>query len=1076
MSKCTPFVRSHPAVPSAGLRVLLITVLFLSFTVSASAAPVLNAREPAPSPDGSRIVVSYMGDLWIVSSGGGTAQRLTVHEAFDDQCVWSPDGKSIAFTSDRDGNGDVYVIPAEGGAPKRLTWHSSWDSVNGWTRDGSGVLFTSYRDSLESELYEVSVEGGLPTRVVADRAFNVSVSPDGRWIAYARGRTPWWRKHYQGSASRDIWIRSYDGGESVKLVGSPIDEGRPMWGADGKTLYFTAEDDAGVANIWRISLDIPDEREDRMPSVTGGPEQITRHEHDGVQAARISEDGRTIVYEWDAGVWRLSVPDGAPEEVPIDAPSDLKWNEERRLTLSGQATEFVFSPDEDELAIVVRGEVFVCPFKDGDAGTARRVTKTAAREKDIAWMPDGETLLYASDRSGNYDLYSVTSVDDDEPDLSKALKVEEVRLTESEDDEFAPMPSPDGERIAFLKGDKYLWAMAPDGSDPARLLPEAEILHVDWSPDSRWIAFSRTTMGHKEDIFILPSDGGEARNVTEHPNDDFQPRWTSDGERLSFASRTDEGQYFIKYAWLDRDDYWMSDEEREEKAEEESSEDAEDGEEEDGAEPVVEVKIDFEGLNERIETVMTMRGGYDFFAQTPDGDYFAFRSPALGSSDLWLVDREGNHLEQICEGGCDPEELTWSADGTTCYYITHGGSIASFSIDPDSGGVTGRGGIGFSVSMTVNTAEERKEMFNEAWRLLWNGFYDPEFHGVDWKAVRDKYEPLALAAYTEEEFRMVVREMIGELSASHLGIYRYGGGGASTGRLGVYHDEGHDGPGIRVRKVIADGPAEREGIEPGEYILAIDGTEIAAGENYYRLLDATTGEETLLEIASSVTGKDRREVRLRPLGAWTLRDLVYEQWVRDRRAMVERLSDGRLGYLHIAGMGLGNLLEFEEDLFAQGEGKSGVIVDIRGNGGGSVHDRILRYLDRRTYGYETSRSRPPSYNPLELYTAPVALLIDESCYSDAEIFPMGWKALGLGPVIGTPTFGAVIGTNDVSLIDGTMFRVPGSGWFDLEGKNLENWGIEPDVRIDTLPEEARRGEDRQLAKAVDVLLAEIAGR
>jgi tricorn protease len=464
-----------------------------------------------------------------------------------------------------------------------------------------------------------------------------------------------------------------------------------------------------------------------------------------------------------------------------------------------------------------------------------------------------------------------------------------------------------------------------------------------------------------------------------------------------------------------------------------------------------------------------MRGGYDFYAQTPNGHHYAFRDRSLGQSNLWLVDWKGNRLEQVSEGGSSPNELHWDSEGATCYYID-GGRISTVSIDPESGSLTGRGGVGVSARMTVNVPAERQVMFNEAWRLLWNGFYDPAFHGVDWPAVREKYEPLAMAAYTEEEFRTVVREMLGELSASHLGIYKRGGGGVRTGRLGVYHDEHHEGPGIRVRRLIPNGPADRAGLEAGDYILAIDGKGIGPGENYYPLLEDRNGEETLILVADSPGGSGRREVRVRPAGS--VYSQVYEDVVRQKREMVEEMSGGRLGYIHIPGMGQGNLFEFEEDLFAQGTDKDGLVIDIRGNGGGSVHDEILRYLDRRIYGYTISRGRPESYNPLELYTKPLTLVIDESCYSDAEIFPMGWKALGLGPVVGTSTYGAVIGTNDVPLIDGTMFRVPGSGWFDLTGRNLENWGIEPDVHVEAIPEESARGEDAQLARAVQVLMDE----
>jgi tricorn protease len=276
-----------------------------------------------------------------------------------------------------------------------------------------------------------------------------------------------------------------------------------------------------------------------------------------------------------------------------------------------------------------------------------------------------------------------------------------------------------------------------------------------------------------------------------------------------------------------------------------------------------------------------------------------------------------------------------------------------------------------------------------------------------------------------------------------------------------------------VRAVIQDSPADRAGIEPGDVIMAVSGRKISASGNWYPLFKDTAGEEILLTVADDTSGRNAHDVRIRPVGSGTLNRLIYEERVRRNREKVESMSGGRLGYLHIAGMGLSNLVQFEEDLFAQGAGKDGLIVDIRGNGGGSVHDEILRFLDREVYGYTTSRTRPPSQNPLELYTRPLALLIDESCYSDAEIFPMGWKALKLGPVVGTPTFGAVIGTNDVELIDGTGFRVPGSGWYDVTGRNLENWGIEPDVRVDSVPEEGARGEDAQLEKAVQVLMAEL---
>lgn len=1057
---------------SVSLSVALLTAIAI-VSVSAPVAASVTARQPSPSPDGSRIAFTYMGDIWVVPSSGGEAERVTVHDAYDGHPVWSPDGRSVAFNSDRDGNGDVFVIPARGGVPEQLTFRSSWDDLECWDRDGSGLFFISSRDTTETELYRVPAGGGMPRRVIRDRAFNISISPDGRWIAYVRGRTPWWRKHYRGSASRDIWIRAYDGGESHRLVDWPGDDDRPMWGADGRTLYFQSERADSVANIWEIILDLPSPGSAGEPQVARPPVRVTAHEADAVRFASISDDGTLISYECGGGLWTLELPDGEPRRIDVAAPSDIKWNNLLRMDMSSNATEFALSPDETEIAFVVRGEVYVAPFEDGDCGTAMRITDTPAREKDVAWMPEGETLLFCSDRAGNYDIYAVSSAEEGKLELSKALKRELRRLTDSPEDDARPEPSPDGSEIAYLNGEGYLWVMDAEGKDGRRMLPDAEILHFMWSPDGAWIALSRTNLGHKEDVYVMPSAGGDAVNITNHPNDDFEPRWSADGKRLSYASRTDDGQYSLRYMWLTRDDYWKTDEEREEDLDA-ADEEAGEAEEDVAEKAAVEVKIDFEGLNERVSTVMDVRGGYEFYAQTPDGHYYAFPSRTLGGTDLWIVDWKGDKLLQVTEGG-GGERLHWNNDGSTCYYLGAGGTIGSVSIDPEGGDITGRGMVGFSAHVTVDVPKERRQMFNEAWRLLFNGFYDPEFHGVDWEAVRAHYEPLALAAYTEQEFRTVVREMLGELSASHLGIYKYGGGGVDTGLLGLRNYEGYDGPGIKVRSIVPDSPADRAGVKPGQYVLLVNGAEVAPGANFYRLMTDTAGEEVLLGLADRPSMKDVREVRIRPVGGGTMSRLMYEEWVRHNRSMVEKMSGGRLGYLHIAGMGLGNLIQFEEDLFAQGAGKDGLIVDIRGNGGGSVHDEILRYLDRKVYGYTTSRTRRPSQNPLELYTQPLALLIDESCYSDAEIFPMGWKSLGLGPVVGTPTYGAVIGTNDVELIDGTWFRVPGSGWYDTAGRNLENWGIEPDVRVDSVPEEGSRGDDVQLSRAVSVLMEKVGG-
>ncbi len=1023
----------------------------------ARAVPALGARHPALSPDGDRLAFDWRGDIWIVPMEGGQARRVTDHIAHDAHPRWSPDGRDIAFHSNRHGNFDVFVVAAEGGTPERLTFHSNGDWVGDWSPDGQRIYFESYREGLYYSIHAVPRAGGLPVRVTGDRSWAAAISPDQRWIAYVRGHTNWWRKHYRGPASRDIWVRPLEGGESRRLVSWEGDDDRPQWSADGRALFFQSERDDGVMNLYRLDL----ESSPGGPQPAGEPVRITHLTEDGLQYLQVSRNGRWATFEWKGGLYVVPTDGGEPHAVEIDCPGDLKENEIRRRLMTTGATEFAFAPGEEDLAFVVEGELYAARVKDGTMVDPIRLTETDAREKDLAWL-DEETLLYVSDRHGTDDIFLLRSTDPEEPRLSQSRYREEVRLTDSPETEQRPQVSPDRQTVLYFRDTKFLWTMKPDGSRQKLLVDVPQVLHADWSPDSRYVAYSVMTLGYAEDIFILDVEGGEPVNVSNHPNDDFHPLWTNDAKRLSWASRTGDGFYHIKYLWLTAEEADKSASRRE--REEEKTE----LDEEEDAPP--DVLIDWDDISDRIRTVATVRGYYWDYDQSPDGKHYSLRTDVVEQMELWTVDWDGDHLRRMTRGGADPSRMTWSEDNEKVRYLS-GGRIREIVNEDGAEPTT----YEYSVELTVDARARRGQKFHEAWRLLHDGFYDENFHGIDWPAMREKYEPLALEAVMTEDFNDVLQEMIGELNASHLSAYGpYPTGGDETGRLGFTPDDAYDGPGVRVASVLRRGPLDQEGsrVSIGEVILAIDGHEIGPRENYYPLLNHKVDEEVDLKL-----DRGGRTVTAVPISRdrnWTLH---YRQRNEARRGRVEQLSSGRVGYVHMAAMGDEDWDRFIEDVFSKAYGKEGLILDVRDNNGGSIHDRVLTFLSRRPYIYQRSRGeREITYDALWRWDGPIVVLTNARSYSDGEIFPWGFKALQLGRIVGTPTFGAVIGTNDVTLIDGTGFRIPGTGWYRMDGRNLENEPVQPDLLVEPVPEENLRGRDAQLEAGVEECLRMLAER
>ncbi len=874
-----------------------------------------------------------------MSAGGGTAVRLTVHPAHDIRPRFSPDGKWLAFNSNREGNYDIYLMPAEGGRPKRLTFHSADDILSDWSPDGRWIVFSSNRDHRFSQIYLLEVETGYVRRLTDDETnlHSPSFSPDGRFIYYCRGGTSWWRKGYRGSANSDIWRLPITVEDDRVTVGSPQrltryegNDWAPMVSPDGKTLFFLS-DRKGVFNIWRMPLEGSEEK----------AQPLTNHS-DRVLNPSMSRNGQFIVYEHDFSLWLVPTKGGEPQKLIIHAPSDELQNRLQRLTLTGQVSEFSLSPDGKQIAFVVRGEIFVINAEKG--GEARRLTDHPYRDFDIDWSPDNRKLAFISERDGNREVYLVDV-------RTRELK----RLTNTPDAvESNPRWSPTGNYVAFIRGPfgrQLCWVDVNTGEE--KVVVEGPFIgEFAWSPDGRWICFNRRDPANNvTDLSIVPWNGGTPVNVTRMPYWNGNIVWTKDGKHIVFRSRRTDDNTDIYVLPLERPKEKLDEEEEAEKKPPERK-----GEEK----KLPEVQIDFADIHKRIRRLTATVFDEGAFAVSPDSKTVVFTATPVDQPEVWSVPLEGGSLTRLATG-VSASQLQFSPDGNRVYFLSTGGSIRFLTRPAGT-----LGSVSFTARMTVDRFVELQHMFDEGWRLLKEQFYDEQMHGVDWDAMHAKYRPLTEHVALKEDFYALVSMMLGELNASHLGIGGPTVTGPDTAYLGVWFDPDHRGPGVRVAAVLRNSPADKpeSRLQVGEFILAIDGVDVANNEQLWETLADKAGRVVELLVNDKPTKEGARTVKIRPISRGQWSDLLYEDWVETRKRWVEEWSGGRIGYIHIRSMSQPELRKFEREFYAEVVGKKdGLIIDVRFNGGGRIHDELLSILKRRLYALEQYRGTPPFTQP-----------------------------------------------------------------------------------------------------------------
>ena len=1092
---------------------LFAAAMLLVAAISAFAREARLVRYP--HYHNGRVVFTYLGDIWTADENGQNVQRLTVNRARDVYGRFSPDGKWIAFSSDRNGNLDVYLIPAGGGQAKQLTNHSSDDTVLGWSADSRSVMFSSNRgDDFMPQLYLVSTEGGMPWKAGTDMGVMASYSPDGQKLAYNQKSQVYWRKYYRGSYQSDIMVMDIAAKKFTQVTDFDGLDSWPMWGHDGYIYFVSDRDGGGLTNIWRVSDN------------GGKADKITSFKAGDVRWPAISSDGRVIMFEHDFGIWKLDVASKRATPIKLDIDAETQDNLSETQPFASQADDYDLAPSSRRIAFSIHGEIFTAPVEEGDL---KQLTDGPARDRNVAYSPDGKWLAYISDESGREEIYVVAA--DDSAPAQKLTDIDALKLGFNW--------SPDSKEIAFSSSDDKLRKLA---------VATKQVVELDssrygafstpvWSPDGKWIAYSKQDISRTSDIYLIASSGAEkeAHRVTFDSNNDGNPVFGPDGKKLFFqrveatAGGAVSSSVQIYSMWLEHQDKDPDDPEEREAAPEPPAP-APAGEGAEGAAPPArprpqanrpprEIKIDWDGLKRRTRQITRMPFPILNFAVTPDSRTLVFvtTEPAGPATIpvIYSIAEDGRRLARITAGqpptdgdgpggggggfGGGVSNLNISRDGRTLFFrerdgvysvpISAGGGPgagagagAAAAAGAGAGGGGSRRRINFNVRVRVDRPAEWAEMFDDGWRTMKYRFYDPKMHGMDWDAMRAKYRPLVEFVGDRQELLNIINEMIGELNASHTGAAPPprgpGAGGVSTGHLGLELEPDKAAGRYRVTYVYEDGPADKDWVrvKPGDYLLAIDGKQVKAGDEYWQLLNTRLNRKVTVTFNSKPTDDGAWNSRIEAINTGAYGQLRYDRWVKERRKKVDELSGGRIGYLHIQAMNPPSLRKFEKEI-REFRNKEALVIDQRWNGGGNIEQELLAILVQRQYQIWQPRGTEPSGRPFAGFFGPKIVLQNWRSASNAEMFPAGFRALGLGKVVGTPTMGAVIGTGSYSLIDGSTVRTPGVGVYlaDAKHTNMENYGVQPDLLVDIKPEDALAGRDRQLEAAVEELMRQLNG-
>lgn len=1082
--------------------------LMLFVQASFSQESALWLRYPAISPDGQSILFEYKGDIWSVPSAGGTAVPLTISESYEFAPVWSHDGRSIAFASDRYGNFDVFVMPASGGESKRLTFNSAREVPSSFTADDAAILFNGNRQDLATnvqfptggmaELYSVPAGGGRVSLVLTTPAFDATVDTKGEKIIFHdyKGYESDWRKHHTSSVTRDVWVYDIPTKKYTQLSANKGEDRNPVFDANNNDFYFLSEQ-GGSFNVYKSSLAKPD----RSTAVT----KFTRQP---VRFLTRSKTG-TLAFSYDGELYTMK-PGGEPSKLNVRIGADGRGSIERIVPVNGGFTEAELSPNGKEFAFGFRGEIFVSSI---DGKIVKRITNTPWQERSVGFSPDGRSLVYAAERDNNWNVYTVSITRKQEPYFFASTVLKEEAAVATPAEEFQPTFSPDGKEIAYLENRTTLKVFNIASKQSRTVLPaDKNYSYADgdqyysWAPDSKWLLVS---FGNPERLFtpevgLVSADGkGEVRNLTQSGYDDVNPKWAMDGKMMIWGSTREGtftpggnatsgdvfGMYFTKAGWdrsrLSKEEFALA-KEIEDKEKKEADEKAKaggpSGSPSPSPSPTASPKpdekkaltFDWDGLSDRKARLTVHTSAASDWVLSKDGEKLYYLTNFDKGNDLWVTEIRTRETKLFNKLGANNSFMQLSPDGKFLFVIADGRAV---KVDAESGRSEP---IGVNTEMVLDYAAEKSYIFDHAWRQMKQKLIFPDLGGVDWDFYRTTYKRFLPSINNNYDFAEMLSEMLGEMNVSHTGAY-YNPQfptGDQTASLGLLYDYSYTGNGVKVAEVIAGGPVDlaASGVRAGNIIEAIDGTTIDASLDFYKLLNRKAGKYTLISVYDPAADK-RWDESVKPIGRGDENELLYKRWVKQRRAETERLSGGRIGYIHVRSMNDASMRAAIDESLGLNIGKDAIIVDTRFNGGGSIHEQLSDFLSGKKYFDVVPHGQYVGSEPFDKWIKPSIVLMGESNYSDAHLFPLAYKAKGIGQVLGMPVPGTGTFVWWENQIDPTIrFGIPMGCWRSMDGKCGENNQMEPDIMVRNEPDVMAAGRDQQIEAAVRELMKQRASR
>lgn len=1050
-------------------------------------------RDAGISPDGKTIAFTYKGDIFTVAPSGGEARQLTSDDAYDSKPIWTPDGKRIVFRSDRMGSDDIYIMNSRGGKVTRLTTSSGSEQPLAFLND-SILLFsanempgrTSAQAPKMPQTYSLNVNrpGTRPVQFLSMPMLFSSAGKEGRLIFTDRkGFEDPFRKHERSSGTNDIWL--YDNGDFRQLTNFNGHDRNAVWAPAKDSFYFLSEED-GTINVYAANLN-------------GTRRQLTKFEKHPVRNLSVSDDG-LMTFSWDGELYTMK-EGGEPRKVEVEIiADDFDHDLVKRYVRSG-ASSFFVAPKGNELAIVIRGDVYVT---DAKYKTTKRITNTPDQERTVSIAPDGKSMVYDSDREGYWQLFTARIKDKDGEQFAYASEIEEEPLYKCATSAMQPVISPDGKKVAFLEDRAAIRVIDLATKNVVTALDgkynysysDGDI-EFTWSPDSEWLLASYIGEGgwNNSDVALVKADGTQVVDLTESGFSDGNPKFVLDGKAVAYES----AKYGMKNtgSWGNQsdiilmvldgdtwDDFNMTEEEADLKEKAEKDKDKDDDADKKGdkkdkkkdkkdkkAKADKEEKAKFvpDLANRRYRTrrltgTSALIGDY-YLTKKGDKLYYT-ASSTEGKRNLYCRDLKKGDVKVVAPGisGMEPD-----AKGENLFLWSNGGikkmSLSGEKIDD----------VEYEALYDRHPSKEREYMYHHMLRQVNDKFYDASLHGVDWKYYGEHYKKFLPYISNSRDFAELLSEILGELNASHTGGRAYGDGAdLSTSSLGAYFDEQYDGEGLKVAEVIARGPLSinSANVKPGEVILSIDGESISPRQDVNPMLDGKAGKKVRL----SVRGNDgkTREVFVRPVSMGRLSGLSYDRWVEHNERLVDSISGGRIGYIHVEGMNTGSYQNAYDRLLGKYRNCDAVVVDTRYNGGGWLHNDLAILLNGKEYARYTPRGKYIGSEPWAQWNKPSVMLVNESNYSDASGTPYVYQTLGIGEVVGAPIPGTMTAVWWENQIDpDIVFGIPQVTNLSVDGKPLENQQLNPDVVIYNAPADVQSGRDAQLEGSVKHLMQKL---